>query len=276
LKARLSPSAPFGLGLRLSASEASELLREDYLSRFRRFLDHEGLYVALINGFPYGPFHGTPVKTTVYAPDWRTPARLEYTLNLIRILQRLLPDGIDGGVSTSPLSYKPWMTSGDPEEWNRITEHVVSVAEALVRVRQEQGALVHLDIGPGTRLPHREHQRDNCVFRALAPIRSAPKLARRLGVSDDDARDRCANTFACASTVATFPSSSRDRSTRSPVSFMPAFRSAESSSARPAHQPARGRGRGGRGRRAFAAVRRDHLLAPGRGARGDAAPASLP
>ena len=40
-----------------------------------RFLDREGLYVAIINGFPYGPFHGTPVKANVYAPDWRdTPA----------------------------------------------------------------------------------------------------------------------------------------------------------------------------------------------------------
>ncbi|HET7218853.1 MAG TPA: hypothetical protein VFJ02_12445, partial [Vicinamibacterales bacterium] len=68
LKARLSPAAPFGVGLRLSAREARELLHGDRLRAFRRFLDDEGLYVALLNGFPYGPFHGTPVKANVYAP----------------------------------------------------------------------------------------------------------------------------------------------------------------------------------------------------------------
>ena len=144
LKARLSPSAPFGIGLRLSAPEATELLQDDRLDRFRAFLDREGLYVALINGFPYGAFHGAPVKTAVYAPDWREPARLDYTLNLISILQRLLPAGMDGGISTSPLSYKPWMTSSDPEEWNLITEHVVRVAEALVKAREKTGAFIHL------------------------------------------------------------------------------------------------------------------------------------
>ena len=83
LKARFAPDAPFGLGLRLSARDASELLSGDNLSTFTAFLLDEGLYVALINGFPYGPFHGTPVKASVYAPDWRHDARLQYTRQLI-------------------------------------------------------------------------------------------------------------------------------------------------------------------------------------------------
>ena len=88
LKARFSPAAPFGVGLRLSAREARELLEADRLREFRAFLDREGLYVAIINGFPYGPFHGTPVKAKVYAPDWRDRRRVDYTLDLVRILQR--------------------------------------------------------------------------------------------------------------------------------------------------------------------------------------------
>jgi len=70
LKARLSPGGRFGVGLRLSAREARELLTGRRLDEFRAFLDNQGLYVAIINGFPYGPFHGTPVKADVYAPDW--------------------------------------------------------------------------------------------------------------------------------------------------------------------------------------------------------------
>ena len=72
------------MGLRLSAREARELREGERLREFRAFLDREGLYVAIINGFPYGPFHGTPVKENVYAPDWRDDARVEYTLDLDR------------------------------------------------------------------------------------------------------------------------------------------------------------------------------------------------
>ena len=148
LKARLSPAGRFGLGLRLSAREARELLEGRRLDEFKDFLDGEGLYVALINGFPYGPFHGTPVKAQVYAPDWRDEARVAYTLDLIEILRRLLPADLDGGVSTAPLSYKPWIRAGDTESWQVIAANVRRIAARLAQVRDESGALIHLDIEP--------------------------------------------------------------------------------------------------------------------------------
>ena len=86
LKARLSPDAPFGIGLRLSGAESAELLEGDRLARFRAWLDAEGLYVFTINGFPHGTFHGQPVKADVHAPDWRTEERVAYTLRLAEIL----------------------------------------------------------------------------------------------------------------------------------------------------------------------------------------------
>ena len=106
LKERLSPQAPFGIGLRLAAREARELLTGDALHTFKAFLDAEGLYVAILNGFPYGPFHRAAVKADVYAPDWREPARVSYTLDLVEIVRHLVPPGVDAGVSTVPLSYK--------------------------------------------------------------------------------------------------------------------------------------------------------------------------
>jgi len=109
LKARLSPDAPFGIGLRLSGAESSELLADDHLAAFRAWLDAEGLYVFTINGFPHGTFHGQPVKADVHAPDWRTEERVAYTLRLAEILAALLPDGVDGTISTNPLSYGPWL-----------------------------------------------------------------------------------------------------------------------------------------------------------------------
>ena len=145
LKARLSPSTSFGIGLRLSARDARELLEGDRLDQFRRYLDERGLYVALINGFPHGSFHRTPVKADVYAPDWRDEERVRYTLDLVTILSRLLPDGLDGGVSTAPLSYKSWVPDLDPRPFTR---NVVRIADALVRTREERGTLIHLDIEP--------------------------------------------------------------------------------------------------------------------------------
>jgi sugar phosphate isomerase/epimerase len=148
LKARLSPAAPFGLGLRLSARDARELLEADRLDALRGFLDAEGLYVALINGFPHGSFHRTVVKADVYAPDWRDVARVRYTLDLVEILGRLLPGGVDGGVSTAPLSYKPWMKDAPPEAWDIFVRNVVLVAGAMVQLQRRTGMFVHLDIEP--------------------------------------------------------------------------------------------------------------------------------
>lgn len=145
LKRRFAPHAPFGLGLRLSAREARELLATGF-DDFARFLQREGLYVAIINGFPYGPFHRSVVKADVYAPDWRDEARLRYTLDLIEVLRRLLPDGLDGGVSTAPISYKAWMTGAG--DWSPVIRHLVRVAETLVAIRRDHGKLIHLDIEP--------------------------------------------------------------------------------------------------------------------------------
>jgi sugar phosphate isomerase/epimerase len=108
LKARLSPDAPFGIGLRLSGDESRELLSDGRLDEFRAWLDGEGLYVFTINGFPHGTFHGQPVKADVHAPDWSDDERVKYTLRLAEILAALLPDGMEGTISTSPLSYKAW------------------------------------------------------------------------------------------------------------------------------------------------------------------------
>jgi sugar phosphate isomerase/epimerase len=128
LKARLSPDAPFGIGLRLSGAESAELLEGDRLAEFRAWLDREGLYVFTINGFPHGTFHGRPVKADVHAPDWRSEERVAYTLRLAEILAALLPDGVDGTISTNPLSYKPWL---DDDGWALATRNVVRVGDEL-------------------------------------------------------------------------------------------------------------------------------------------------
>jgi sugar phosphate isomerase/epimerase len=188
LKARFSPSSPFGVGLRLSAREARELLEGARLADFKAFLDDSGLYVAVINGFPYGPFHGTPVKANVYAPDWRDEARVRYTLDLVRILRALLPPGVDGGVSTAPLSYKSWMSNATGTDWETIARNVARVADALARVRLETGTLIHLDIEPEPDCVLENTDESIDFFeRWLLPF-GTPALAQSLRVDEEAAR----------------------------------------------------------------------------------------
>ena len=189
LRRRFAPSSPFGVGLRLSARDATGLLTAGNLSDFRHFLDDEGLYVAIINGFPYGPFHGTPVKASVYAPDWREPARLSYTFELVRILQALLPEGVDGGISTAPLSYKPWMAAADRAAWDTITRHVVRVAERMARIRQETGALIHLDIEPEPDCSIENTAETLDFFEHRLLPHGTPLLAQSMGVPESAARE---------------------------------------------------------------------------------------
>jgi sugar phosphate isomerase/epimerase len=187
LKRRLSPSGPFGLGLRLSARDARELLEANRLRDFRAFLDAEGLYVALINGFPHGSFHRTVVKADVYAPDWRDDERVRYTLDLVEILGTLLPDGLDGGVSTAPLSYKPWVANPDAQTWTTFVSNVVRIAESLVKLRNDRGTFIHLDIEPEPDCLI-EHSDELIDFfdRHLLP-EGGPMLAASLGCSVEDA-----------------------------------------------------------------------------------------
>jgi hypothetical protein len=151
IKANISPNKPFGIGLRLSGAVSEELEQGNNLPAFKDWLDDHGLYVHIINGFPYGSFHGTAVKDQVHQPAWTTTERLDYTKRLARILSFLLPEELDGGISTSPLSYKPWLNA-DAEKTEAVlqkcTHHLALLVEDLMHRRGHTGKLIHIDIEP--------------------------------------------------------------------------------------------------------------------------------
>lgn len=150
LKAKLSPEKLMGIGLRLSNLASIELLQDNNLQEFKKWLTDVGGYVFTMNGFPYGGFHHTKVKDQVHAPDWTTKERLDYTIRLIHILAELVPNGMDGGISTSPLSYKPWF-SNTLERNNATstsTENILKIAEVLHQIKIDTGKTLHLDIEP--------------------------------------------------------------------------------------------------------------------------------
>lgn len=150
LKKRCSPDSPFGVGLRLSAAAVKDLLEGENLSDFKKWLRENGLYVFTMNGFPYGSFHHQKVKDNVYKPDWSTNERLEYTLNLAGVLNELLPNDVDGGISTSPISYKYWKRNSEEEQdlIKSSCRHLAEVAFEMHRYLENDGNELHLDIEP--------------------------------------------------------------------------------------------------------------------------------
>lgn len=150
IKENVSPDAPFGIGLRSSHLASLELIKPENLAAFKTWLDDNDSYVFTFNGFPYGGFHRQVVKDEVHQPDWTTPERLAYTERLFDILSELLPEGMDGGISTSPLSYRHWHHT-PLQLQNAMTAstlHLAKIAGKLHDTQQRSGKLLHLDIEP--------------------------------------------------------------------------------------------------------------------------------
>ena len=135
----------FGIGLRLSARALAELEMPDAFARFEGWLRDERCYVYTVNGFPFGTFHGEPVKANVYRPDWSEPARLDYTCRLATLLARLAPPENHGTISTLPGTFKPW---NDPDREAAIVENLLRAVAHCVSVERDSGVHIALAVEP--------------------------------------------------------------------------------------------------------------------------------
>ncbi len=189
IREALSPDQPFGIGLRLSHQATEDMLVGNQLERFQAWLTENKYYVFTMNAFPYGGFHRQRVKDEVHLPDWTTPERLHYTLRSFDVLVKLLPNGTEGSISTSPLSYKPWYT--DEAELDLVrhqaTHQLAQVAEYLYRLRQTTDTLLHLDLEPEPDGLIENTQEVIDYFHEWLLPRGIPYLQQRLGISPDEA-----------------------------------------------------------------------------------------
>mgnify|MGYP000523513567 FL=1 len=149
VKKDVCPNERMGLGLRI-ANLASIDLTEDTnkLAALKAWLAQEKLYIFTLNGFPYGGFHNTIVKDQVHAPDWTSQDRVNYTRRLIDILSQILPDDLsEGGISTSPLSYKYWWDNRSAA-CAQATMELLKLVPYLAQTEQKTGKWIHIDIEP--------------------------------------------------------------------------------------------------------------------------------
>ena len=150
IKNRVNYPGSFGLGLRLSNQASKELEENNQLEVFKDWLGDQNSYVFTMNGFPYGQFHGTQVKDKVHLPDWTSQDRYDYTIRLFRQLGQLVENGGEGGISTSPISYKHWFKEEAQRERALVkaAEQLASLAIELRKIEEETETYLHLDIEP--------------------------------------------------------------------------------------------------------------------------------
>ncbi|HEY1542576.1 MAG TPA: metabolite traffic protein EboE [Xanthobacteraceae bacterium] len=146
IKAAVAPDRPLGIGLRLSGEAAAAARAPDAIAAFRDQLARLGAYVFTINAFPFGPFHGVRVKEHVYLPDWRSDERVAFTADSAAVLAAVLPDGVDGSISTVPGAFKP---NGRAEgAVAAMTARLLAAVANLVDVERTTGKRIALALEP--------------------------------------------------------------------------------------------------------------------------------
>lgn len=147
VKQAVSPQGWFGAGLRIANRAAEELTANPELrAQALEFFAANQIYPFSINAFPFGQFHAGPVKEHVYAPDWRTPERLHYTLQVADLLAGWLPDQVEGSISTVPGSFKPWITN--ESDVQAMAENLAAVVAYLAALHEDTGKEIHLGLEP--------------------------------------------------------------------------------------------------------------------------------
>ncbi len=175
VKAAVCPDNEMGIGLWLPAKAVREFGRHP--DKLKRQLADREMYAFTINAFPFGDFHSRPVKEKVYQPDWSSSARRDYTVDVARIMARLLPEGVDGSISTVPVAY-------GKECPPRATANLVAVAAELEKLESRTGRLIRLALEPE---PDCYLERtDECIdFFEQLRLKNRPLTDRYLGICLD-------------------------------------------------------------------------------------------
>ncbi|MER5207320.1 metabolite traffic protein EboE [Streptomyces sp. NPDC002825] len=168
-----------GIGLWLARDAAHSLTADPAsLRALRAELDHRGLEVVTLNGFPYEGFGADAVKYRVYQPDWTRPERLAHTTDLAHLLAALLPEDVaEGSVSTLPLAWRTGWTAKSAATAHTALATLAGRLDALEELTGKS-IRIGLEPEPGCTV--------ETVADAVAALTAAPGVrSRRIGVCLD-------------------------------------------------------------------------------------------
>ena len=137
---------PLGVGLWFSEISAAQALQSADLLLLQERLAEYRLVPFTLNGFPQGDFHSQVVKHRVYQPTWWDRARLDYTLNLVHLLDQILPPGETGSISTLPIAWGTPIPKRD--QLKQAASQLTQVALELHRLFEHSGRKIVLAIEP--------------------------------------------------------------------------------------------------------------------------------
>lgn len=143
VKTLVSPDQSFPIGMRVSGQALEVLSEPQKRAQLKSVLSGLDMKAISMNGFPYGPFHGTPVKEEVYLPDWRSDIRLDYTTGLIDLMTDI-SDEKWMSLSTVPGCFKSNAAGAEESMANRF----IAAAAHAVKAERETGKTVALAIEP--------------------------------------------------------------------------------------------------------------------------------
>lgn len=146
IRQMVDPELPMGVGLWFSEVSAKQALDGQNLVALEHSLSKNQLVPFTFNGFPQGDFHREIVKHDVYLPTWWTEQRLEYTRNLVQILDRLLPAGQVGSISTLPIAWGSPKPSDDQME--QAASNLLTLARELRHRFETTGRRILIAIEP--------------------------------------------------------------------------------------------------------------------------------
>lgn len=134
------------IGLWLSADVARDLLTSpEKLTDFKNKLAADSLKVTTLNGFPYGVFHSERIKEKVYQPNWSEDSRVEYTINLAKVLAELVPARSNSTISTIPISYRK---DANKTIIEKSILNLTRTLEELAKIHQESSKKTILALEP--------------------------------------------------------------------------------------------------------------------------------
>jgi len=146
IKQQVFGDAAAGLELRLGIGSAKELQRPNARKTFKEYLDANGLVCFSINAFPLLDFHARRVKEQVYLPSWMEPERSRWTTAIAEIFTDLLPEGVQGSISTSGGCFR--RVAHDRGTSDQMARNYMATLDALLRIEEETGKTIVLAVEP--------------------------------------------------------------------------------------------------------------------------------
>lgn len=189
---RVLGPGPCGLELHVGISLARELLNPRALETLQTFLLENELRLFSVNAFPLLPFHARRVKEKVYRPSWAEPARSLWTRRIARVFAKLLPESVEGTLST--LAGGLGSGRDGPEELRSMARGYVEVIQELSTIETNLGKTIALAVEPepGTTM---ETAHDVICFFESALFPEAVRAWRKEGFRPSQCEERLRKFF---------------------------------------------------------------------------------